>query len=313
MSFWDSVDEVIATKKAKSPFCTQFENNDDSEYTVTAKFTSKDNNKAHDEEKSEVETVDVVLITAVEDEYLAVRKNFRNAFAEYYNNGFKYCLVNYEIAHGKTVVMAIFKQTNMGLVSASMTATYAVNKFNPKILLMCGVCAGVEGKSNLGDLIVFSPVFDYGSGKYSSGRFFPDYRQRQIDGSVRPIVEKMRCDINLRREIKDAWENHIGKPETELTIHIYPAGSGAAVITDEAVMEEIKNHQRTLGAIDMEAFAIAEVASAALTKEIPWLVVKGVQDFASPLKNDQFREYAAFVSGVFAKHFIERYFNEYNL
>ena len=53
-------------------------------------------------------------------------------------------------------------------------------------------------------------------------------------------------------------------------------------LSHKVVVEEIKAHQRTLGAIDMESYAIAEVANAALAKEIPWLVVKGVQDFAFP-------------------------------
>lgn len=58
----------------------------------------------------------------------------------------------------------------------------------------------------------------------------------------------------------------------------------------------------------MESYAIAEVANAALTREIPWLVVKGVQDFASPLKDDQYREYSAFVSATFIKKFLDYFF-----
>lgn len=310
MSFWTQVDEFVDKRFVKRPSQQKEINDGGTKVDDTVKETTKSVSKG-DSIDTESVKIDIVLITAVEDEYLAVRKIFTNRFSEVYNNGFKYCLVNYEIAQGENVVIAIFKQTNMGLVSASMTATYAANKFSPKLLLMCGVCAGVEGKSNLGDLIVFSPVFDYGSGKYDSGQFQPDYRQRQIDGSVNPIVEEMRCDRELCRKIKDAWTMESGKPETELTVHIYPGGSGAAVITDTAVMDAIKTHQRTLGAIDMEAFAIGEVANAALSKEIPWLVVKGVQDFASPLKNDQYREYAAFTSGVFIKHFIERYYEKH--
>ena len=121
----------------------------------------------------------------------------------------------------------------MGMVAASMTATYALNKFNPKLLLMCEACAGIQEKAELGDLIVFSPVYDYGAGKYAAGKFFPDYRQRELDAIVRPIIEQMICDKELARAIKDGWNNTIGKPSTELAIHYYPGGSGAAVITDE--------------------------------------------------------------------------------
>lgn len=306
MSFWKTVDEV---RKNKSKIRETGIHNVDNSVETINKFNGKDTKENNSEIKKDSLIVDVVLMTAVEDEYRMARMVFKDIYAENYANGFKYCLVNCEIVTGVNIVIAIFRQNNMGLVSASMTATYALNRFNPKFLLMCGVCAGVKDKANLGDLIVFSPVYDYGSGKYYEGHFWPDYRQLHINGTVRPIVEKMRSDINLKREIKDTWEHKTGKPNTELDIHIYPGGSGAAVITDEEVVNEIKTHQRTLGAIDMESYAIAEVANAALTKEIPWLVVKGVQDFASPLKNDQYREYSAFVSAVFMKKFLENFYS----
>lgn len=306
MSFWNAVDEVRERKtKEQNSELSAKENTVENENETKRKDTKE---KEQEPQKSSELVVDAVLMTAVEDEYIAVRKIFRNIYGEYFGNGFKYSLVNCEIIEGVNIILAIFRQNNMGLVSASMTATYALNKFNPQLLLMCGVCAGVKGKSNLGDLIIFSPVYDYGSGKYSSGQFLPDYRQRQINGEVRPIVEQMCCDVNLKREIKDTWENQIGKPDTELSIHIYPGGSGAAVITDENVVRQLQIHQRTLGAIDMESYAIAEVANAAITREIPWLVVKGVQDFATPLKNDQYREYAASISAMFVKKFLEKYY-----
>lgn len=308
MSFWDNVDEV---RKKKAETRSNKLNNVDNIAISKSEYKQKDTKENVNVLKSESElAVDVVLMTAVEDEYKAVCNIFKNIYAENFQNGFKYCLINCEIIKDVNIVIAVFRQNNMGLVSASMTATYALNKFNPKLLLMCGVCAGVKDKANFGDLIIFSPVYDYGSGKYCSGDFLPDYRQHQINGVVRPIIEQMCCDMNLKREIKDTWKNQSGKPVTELEIHIYPGGSGAAVITDEKVVEQLKTHQRTLGAIDMEAYAVAEVANAAMTKEIPWLVVKGVQDFATPLKNDQYREYAAFVSGVFMRKFLEKFFSD---
>lgn len=269
----------------------------------------KDTADLHNTHDTLPDLVDVAIITAVEDEYLAAKKVFKNVFSERFENGFKYSLSNYEVSQGKTITIAIFRQTYMGLVSAAMTAAYAIYKFNPKLMLMCGVCAGVEGKCNLGDLIVFSPVYDYGSGKYTHGQFLPDYRHRQIGAEIRPLVERMCADTQLAREIKDSWDFHPGKPDTELRIHICPGGSGAAVITDEAVIASLKTHQRSLGAIDMESFSIAEVASAATTREIPWLVVKGVQDFATPLKNDTYRQYAAFVSALFLQKFLALYFD----
>lgn len=299
--FWTTVEKVTENK-------SKVASNVAPESTNSLRLEDDENKQKVDGHETLDYHVDVVIMTAVEDEYVAARRVFQEIFSEEFASGYKYSLAYYEIPNYKKIIIAIFRQNSMGLVAASMTATYALNKFNPKLLLMCGVCAGIQGKAELGDLIVFSPVYDYGAGKYAAGKFFPDYQQHTLDATVRPIIEQMVCDKKLAREIKDEWKNTIGKPSTELTIHLYSGGSGAAVITDEHVVEEIKAHQRTLGAIDMESYAIAEVANAALSRAIPWLVVKGVQDFASPLKNDQYREYCAFCSGLFAKKFLERYF-----
>lgn len=304
IGFWTTVEEVAAKKPSVL-------SNVAPESTNSLRPEEDEKKQKGERHKILEYHVDVVIMTAVEDEYVAVRRVFQEIFSEEFASGYKYALANYDIPNYKKIIVAIFRQNSMGLVAASMTATYALNKFNPKLLLMCGVCAGIQGKAELGDLIVFSPVYDYGAGKNSAGKFFPDYQQRVLDATVRPIIEQMVCDKELARAIKDGWKSTIGKPNTELTIHLYPGGSGAAVITDEAVVAEIKAHQRTLGAIDMESYAIAEVANAALAKEIPWLVVKGVQDFASPLKNDQYREYCAFCSGLFLKKFLETYFVKY--
>ena len=33
---------------------------------------------------------------------------------------------------------------------------------------MTGICAGIEGKVNMGDIIIAERIFDYGSGKLKS-------------------------------------------------------------------------------------------------------------------------------------------------
>lgn len=303
MGFWDDIDTInerVRTKKKMHS--SETETKKDSEVNYVVELDS------HKIEKREANNkVDIVILTAVEDEYKAVCRIFCPALTEQYESGFKYSIFSYYL-DGKHMTVAAFRQNEMGMVSASITATIAINKFNPKMILMCGVCAGIKGKANYGDLIVFSPVYDYGSGKYDCGRFLPDFKQWRIDGSIRSIVEQMIDDNMLLRRIKDSWQHNIGKPETELKAHIYPSGSGAAVITDEKVIDEIKSHQRTIGAIDMESFAIAEVANIASTSSVPWLIVKGVQDFANPLKNDTYREYSAHVSSVFVKEFLDRFF-----
>lgn len=195
------------------------------------------------------------------------------------------------------------------MVSAAFVTTYALNTFNPHIVLMCGVCAGVKGKTNIGDLMVLTPVLNYEYGKRDKGGFQPGYRQRQINGKIRSVIEKMSSDERLLENIRRGFEYKNGKPDKQLEVKICSGASGSAVVTDEGIVKEIISCQRDVGAIDMEAYAVAEISCIALEKEIPWLVVKGVQDFADEDKNDKYRQYAAYVSAAFLKKFLEEYYN----
>ena len=249
----------------------------------------------------------IILITALEDEYNAVCTIFGKE-KETFKSGLKYCSIKYKIKNINIKVI-IIKQYSMGMISASSATTYAIHKFKPQMILMCGVCAGVNKEIQLGDLIVFTPVFDYECGKYIEGKFYPDFRHHQIDGKSRGIVEKMRNDKLLKRKIKDGYTYKEGTPVTELNIHVCQGATGSAVIADPNKVEGIAEHQRSLSAIDMESYAVAEIASIASEKKIPWLVVKGVQDHADSLKSDKYRNYAAYTSAVFMKEFLNEYFS----
>lgn len=265
---------------------------------------SKPTNEARPEKMA-----DVVIVTALQDEYEAVRNVFQNIDRGTYKNGTRSSFVELKISKERKVTIAVIMLGRMGLVSAAVVATSALHRFNPDLLVMCGVCAAISDKIKLGDLIVFSDVYDYDSGKYTDNEFLPDSRPYTIDDLVRTCADQLVGNENKAREIRAAWENKAGKPKTELRIHICPAASGAAVIANKEIAESVKSYKRTMGAIDMESYAIAEAANNPMSRKIPWLVVKGVQDYATSKKNDQYREYAAFASAFFAKMFLKEYFS----
>ncbi len=253
-------------------------------------------------------SADIVLLTAIEPEFKAAYKVFGKQDSDItnYKNRFRYCMSMCRDSKMNEYKVAIFQQREMGQAPAAIASTYILNEFNPKLIIMCGICAGVGDNVNEGDLVVFSPVFEYGVGKYKEGTFSSNMLQRSISNKIENTIIEMKNNKALKREISDSWDFEIGKPETQLNIHILPSATGPMVIEDEKLVDEIKQkQQRKLGAIDMEAAYVAEAAHTATENEIPWLVVKGVQDKAYPPKTDEYREYAAKVSAEFVKKFIE--------
>lgn len=223
-------------------------------------------------------------------------------------NGIVFRTVNMDVG-GAPIKLALASQREMGLVSASILATISLLTYKPKLLIMGGICAGVEGKTSIGDLIVADPVFNYEAGKRTSNGFKANYTQRHLTRRCKELAEQLQSDRAFLRAIKDSWDLEIGKPQTEIAVHIAPMGSGSSVLTEPKVLEDVSQHHRTITGIDMEAFAIGQSAYEALREEIPWIVVKGVQDYANEDKNDKSREYAAYISAKLIIEFLKRYFS----
>lgn len=223
-------------------------------------------------------------------------------------NNIVFQLINVE-SSGAPIRLALATQHEMGLVSASILSTISLMTYHPKLLIMSGICAGVEGKTSIGDLIVADPVFNYEAGKRTPQGFEANYTQRHLTRKCRELAEEIKSDRVFLRGIKDSWDTDSGKPHTEIDVHIAPMGSGSSVLTEPKVLEDISHHQRKITGIDMESFAVGQSAYEVLREEIPWIVVKGVQDYANEDKNDKSGEYAAYISAKFILEFLRRYFS----
>jgi hypothetical protein len=80
--------------------------------------------------------------------------------------------------------------------------------------------------------------------------------------------------------------------------------SGSAVRADHP-FEDVQAPVRGTVAIDMEGAAFGLVMSR--HPQIPWLVVKGICDYADRTKNDTYHDYAARASALYALTFIQKY------
>ena len=65
----------------------------------------------------------------------------------------------------------IIKPRHMGLVSMAITAAKSIEIFQPKIVAMSGICAGVSGESNYLDLLVSKVCWQWQTGKWKEGKF----------------------------------------------------------------------------------------------------------------------------------------------
>ena len=257
-----------------------------------------------------VQQFDFSIITALASELDAVLelnygwKSFRlpNDATIYYSGEF---LIN-DSLHSVVAASAMRK----GMAASAALATKLILKFSPKILAMTGICAGVKGKVNLGDVIVGSPTWDWGSGKHDESeegspvlKLSP--KQSEHDSSLEALCTEIQRDPSFRKAVRSHWDKDV--PAGEFGCHVGPMASGASVVATASVAEEIARQNRDLIGIEMEAFAVMVAAEFANAGQTAGIAVKSVCDYADKDKQDGWQLYAAYTSARFADELFRRY------
>lgn len=196
----------------------------------------------------------------------------------------------------------------MGMVAVNTLAMKVIQSFRPKYLAMTGIAGGVKGIGNYGDILIADISFDSGSGKIKTdsqdnAKFEPDYKSIELETDLKEAFISCKGKREFLDEIKRAWP--ADKPDTELNLHIGPLATGAGVIENNKIIEDIKGHSRKLIGIDMETYGLFYAAKHC-TKPRPLgaFSMKSISDFSDPLKNDKFQKYSAYTSANFLYKFV---------
>lgn len=206
---------------------------------------------------------------------------------------------------GKRLVCA--SAYEMGMSAAAILSTKMIMKFRPKYLIMTGIAGGTDKeKLNFGDVMVADPCFDYGSGKRvqidGKSVFKPDYRQIRLDDSVVKIIQHLSSQSKVLYDISSSCEYE--KPNNTLQVRIGPFGSGAAVLTDSTIIDEVTEHNRKFLGFDMEAYGVMLAGYISSTPKTVPIVIKSVSDFGDG-KDDRYQKYASYTSAKTLEHLIK--------
>jgi nucleoside phosphorylase len=204
-----------------------------------------------------------------------------------------------------TVVAAA--STKVGMVSLALLTSKLITHAKPRFVVMPGICAGIKGKTNFGDVIMGDPIWDWQSGKHfvlDEGQGFaiaPD--PLSLPNFIRARAEQLRDNSELLSAIRRKWP--AGPPETELRLRIGPMASGSSVLADPDVVDRIVLQNRNLIGVEMEAYGVLAAAALASHPRPTAFACKSVCDFADSGKDDRWQTYAAFTSAETVKAFFE--------
>jgi nucleoside phosphorylase len=237
------------------------------------------------------EKIDIVLFTAAEPEFEAVLRYLesfpmRNAilkgFAEqetYYLGKFGSCL-------------AAVTKCRMGSFesgSATLATEHALRVWRPRAVLMVGIAFGKDStKQKIADVLVASQVISY---------------EPQRIGEKEPIQRGPIIPANPT--LLNRFENVPGwsffRPDcSKCDRHVGPLLSGEKLVDDPTFKEELFARYPQAIAGEMEGVGLA---AAAIRHGVPWILVKGICDWADGNKQKKHQPLAA-AAAVSLLHYV---------
>lgn len=217
---------------------------------------------------------------------------------------------SFQDAAGRTVNVAAAHAPRMGMVSSALLTASLIEHLRPRVIVMTGICAGLRGKVDLGDVLLADPSWDFQSGKRvmedNESDFVARAHQLPVPAKVRKLLQEMGRQKTDAAAIAAAYA---GEPlSTEPKIVAAPVACGSSVLADGEVIEEIKRwqHGEVLG-VEMEIYGVYAAAAAAAEPQPIAFAVKGVCDFADPDKADGAQDFAAYMSANVVRRLLERH------
>ncbi|MGE6558252.1 hypothetical protein [Serratia marcescens] len=249
-------------------------------------------------------SADVAIITALEVTELEELLKLAPAYTSSNIDGYRYYFYEVTTVNGTKLKVVSSSAERMGVTWSSQLATRIIEKFKPKIILMTGICAGVSGKTSLGDIIVGDPVWDWGAGKISEDSegntiFLPEPHQFALNRKVKERLRDLSQDTVFLKSLAISWSQNVLTSVPQILIA--PMACGSSVIATQATVDDIADKHRKVTAIEMESYA---VMAAAFSYDIPCAVIKSVCDLGNKHKADEIQNYCAYTSASVAIKFI---------
>jgi nucleoside phosphorylase len=199
----------------------------------------------------------------------------------------------------KNIRVVASSAARMGMPAATVSASKMISQYRPKLLVMCGIMAGVEGKARLGDIVVPTTCWDWGNGKWTLSKdgehvFLPAPHQIGLSPTVRERLKIFSADNLLFAGAYEQWKG--AKPSEIPVLRLGPVASGAAVLADKVTRERLVGEHRELLGIEMELYGVSVAAEEAVMPRPLVVGMKAVVDFADGGKSDGYQEYGSYMS-----------------
>lgn len=198
----------------------------------------------------------------------------------------------------------IVRATRMGLVAAAVAAAFALDRFEPRLICMSGICGGVAGESEMYDLLVTQCCHQHDAGKWSTKGFKSEHYDVQLEVDVHNKLVEVASDtalIALLLADLNPGKSEVPNGQERVRCNIKSdaiTSSGSAVIAQEGKTSTLAVGQRKLAGFDMEVYSVYEAARHALNRTA-FFAAKAVVDDGGENKGDSFHRIGCLLSARF--------------
>jgi len=217
-----------------------------------------------------------VVLTALDVEFQAVRTHLADLKDDRPPQGTAYERGKF-VANGQEWEVGIV-EVGAGNVSAAVETERAINHFKPDILFFVGIAGGIKDVA-IGDVVVATDVYGYGSGKAGEGEQFST--RPKVGMSAYALVQEAKLTKR-----KGEWLQRLSNiPVPQPRVYVAPIAAGEKVIASRQsdIFQFLRASYNDAIAVEMEGFGFLSAAFA--YPNIKAIVIRGISDLIEG-KND---------------------------
>ena len=236
---------------------------------------------------------DFVIVCALEKEASAYKFIGYEVSDSFYYQGLDCRTIKINDMNGVIVLLR-----NMGLVQSAISTTKAIEMFEPKLVTMSGICAGINGKSKIYDIIIPESCDQHDIGKWTDSGFEYDSYSTALDHQVRTRIKAIIEQPSFKEKVKNSVslnKSEYAGEEFDFDISIGILSSGNSVVASEGQSHAIAKQHRKKLAFEMEIYSLYESANQSVLKPI-FFSAKSVVDDGSDKKSDDYQRVASLIS-----------------
>jgi nucleoside phosphorylase len=246
---------------------------------------------------------DALLVTAMDREMQPYSEHFEMQDIRHFPGAKEFLFSDGAGVPRKGIAFSIGRS---GQPSAASFAQALITAFRPRLAIMSGYCGGVKGKVELGDLVFFEAAYawDYGKWEEEGNPPVSVFRSRPnpigIEGMETHTLARqyLMSDFNLTpATLKQVQQRSLGKLSS-YKMYLAPAGSGSAVVSNDAIIAQIRGLNDSIWAVDMECYGFYHAAQNTRVVRPQFICVKSVSDFCNGEKGDGLHGACSYISAT---------------